>query len=113
MIEKVESTKCYAVTSGEYSAYDVHAIYRRREDAETRVEISNAASTWLIDGEISTSERDDLPPLTINHPSGPKTIVDWGRVKDHPDKLPADARVEEFDYFEGEPLPAKIKEPTS
>jgi hypothetical protein len=99
-----EPVKCYAVTSGEYSAYTVHAIYRRREDAEVRVERSRLAPKWIVDGDLATSDREDLPTMTTEYPQGSRTIVDWDRVKDHPDRLGEfdDARVEEFDYFEGD-----------
>jgi hypothetical protein len=56
-----EPTKCYAVTSGAYSEYQVHAVYRRREDAEARVRANNEAAEYLLDGEPYRGELDDLP----------------------------------------------------
>jgi hypothetical protein len=69
----VKLTTCYAVVSGAYSNYKVHAVYLRREDAEAQVKANNNAASPLLDG------HDDMS-------------------------------VEEFDYYEGEPLPAPLEE---
>lgn len=92
----MKPTKCYAVTSGEHSAYEVHAIYRRREDAEERVRVNNDAPRWMLRGVLY----EEIP-------------WDESRVREVQGN-PAreeheDMRVEEFDYYEGELLPAPLE----
>jgi hypothetical protein len=84
----VSPTTCYAVTSGEYSDYQVVAVYRRREDAEARARANNELTRWLDDGHGS---------------------VGFNQERESRDDL----RVEEFDYYEGEPLSAPLEEGSS
>lgn len=172
----MKPTKCYAVTSGEYSAYEVHAIYRRREDAEARVKANNEASEFLLDGEPYRGRYGDLPTVErpalfgdtyelrlgmINvegkepiveladgrawitkkgkvavfpdalagreglerlpdgdyetvyagrDPLPPRLVIDMSRITENPAREShEDMRVEEFDYYEGEPLPAPLE----
>jgi hypothetical protein len=90
-------TKCYAVTSGEYSAYEVHAIYRRREDAVARVKTNNDAPRWMIRGVLYEEPPWDSP--------GGREVQGNPAREEH-----EDMRVEEFDYYEGEDLPAPLEE---
>jgi hypothetical protein len=113
-----EPTKVYAVVWGEYSDYTVHVIYRRREDAKRAIERAKMAPRWLVDGEFATSDHDALPTITIDYPQGARTITDWNRVEEHPDRMGIDVEaygldVDEFDYYEGEPVPAEIVEVSS
>jgi hypothetical protein len=101
-------TKCYAVTSGEYSDYEVHAIYRRREDAEARVKTNNETPVWLLDGEPYYGPGNDLP--RVQQPNRAYLVTDLERVTGNPAREEhLDMRVEEFDYYEGEPLPAPLE----
>jgi hypothetical protein len=113
-----EPVKCYAVTSGSYSDYNVHAIYRRREDAEARVEVNNQRSYVLLDGE-DADERAILAAMEAAVPRLPGGSRDfdgyqawWSEhVSRNPDREDVyDMRVEEFDYYEGEPLPVALEE---
>lgn len=91
-------TKCYAVTCGRYSDYQVIAIYRRREDAKSCCEQNNSAPKWLLDGvpvgdEVWSMDRESVR-----------------RVKGNPARQELDdLRIEEFNYYESEPLPAPPK----
>lgn len=88
-----EPTKCYAVSSGSYSDYEVHAIYRRREDAQAAIEIglTQHDMPYLVDG-VPTK---NWSPEAIENPM---SLDPW----QHP-------RVEVFDYYEGEALPAPLE----
>jgi hypothetical protein len=171
-----EPTKCYAVTSGAYSEYRVHAVYRRREDAEARVRANNEAAEYLLDGEPYRGGLNGLPRVQkrprhgdtydlrlgmVNserkepvveladgrawmtkgrqvavfpdalagregverlpdgdyettyagrRPELPYSVIDMSRVSKNPAReWDGEARVEEFDYYEGEPLPAPLE----
>lgn len=105
------TTKCYAVTEGRYSGYSVLAIYRRREDAEARAKANNTVARWLVDGE-PVDDINALPRATRTVISGRNYIdVDYNRVERNPARESNDElRVEEFDYHEGEALPARLEE---
>jgi hypothetical protein len=105
-----EPTKCYAVTSGAYSEYQVHAVYRRREDAEARVRANNEAAEYLLDGEPYRGGLNGLPRVQKRPRHGDTYVIDWNRVSKNPAReWDGEARVEEFDYYEGEPLPAPLE----
>jgi len=90
---KKRPVKCYVLTRGQYSDYQVVAIYRRREDADARAEANNEAPAFLVDGVPTRTE--DLP-----------MSISWNRVKANPAReFVDDCQVEEFDYYEGEPTP--------
>jgi hypothetical protein len=106
----MDPTKCYAVCSGEYSDYRIHAIYRRRETAEARVRANNAATRWLLDGN-PVDDWDQLPKVERrSRIEGFYVTIDHERVQTNPARESRDEmRVEEFDYYEGEPLPAPLE----
>jgi hypothetical protein len=106
-----EPTRCYAVTCGVYSDYRILAIYRRREDAEARVQANNSAAAWLVDGQPFYGE--DLPQVERPTWDGRSTYMslDTSRAQRNPAREEQyDLRVEELDYYEGEALPAPLKE---
>ena len=93
---------CYAVSSGEYSDYEVIAVYRRREDAEARVRANNEATYFLLDGEPYHGKRSDLPQVQQERPYRTK-VLDPARVERNPEReFIYDLRVEEFEYFPGQ-----------
>lgn len=97
-----EPIKCYAVTSGSHSNYMVLAIYRRREDAEDRVKTNNEAPKWFVSGK-PVYEQKNLPCIDKHYSSR----VDWSKVElNNARESFDDMLVEEFDYYEGESLPA-------
>lgn len=107
-----ELTKCYAVVSGEYSDYAVHAIYRRREDAEVRCETNNSTPSLMVDG-VPTLYDEIHAQREIDAARRGISLSEWWH--EHVEGNPAreeldDLRVEEFDYYEGEPLPAALEE---
>lgn len=92
-----EPTKCYAVSSGSYSDYQVHAIYRRREDAVARVKANNEAPRWMLRG--------------VLYEEMPWDATGGRGIRRNPAREERDdMRVEEFDYYEGEDLPALLEE---
>jgi hypothetical protein len=105
-----EPTRCYAVTCGAYSDYRVLAIYRRPEDAERRVTGNNSAAIWLVDGEPFPDD-EELPTRPRTSISGyVYEEIDGSRVQRNPAREEQDdLRVEELDYYEGEPTPGRVK----
>jgi hypothetical protein len=121
-----EPIKCYAVTSGDYSDYTVHAIYRRREDAENRCKANNQAKGHLVDGVPADWDEVEkaVQSAGLAWEGGYLTSGNYDEYAAHMKRVRAwrnehmrsnpareesgEMRVEEFDYYEGEPLPAPM-----
>jgi hypothetical protein len=72
------------------------------------VKANNEAPGLLLDGKPYYGSDNDLP--RIQQPTWAYSVIDPKRVTGNPAREEhLDMRVEEFDYYEGEPLPAPLE----